>query len=259
MIRPNIQRGLCFEQLDTRRLLAGDVTVVLTEFGYEITGDNQANSICVEKIADRQFLVRGENNTTLNGESVDLVINGSLGHISLGGGDDSFSYDYRFIRSFEQPISLDTGNGDDQVYLRVGTAANVDTGNGNDTLNLEIEDAQGYGSDFRLDTGRGDDQVRVTIANNSQASTNISSFYLDAGNGDDIVEFHGWVLPDYYAVVTLGAGDDLLIGDADASVPYRKLAVSGGSGHDTVVSADYFGYFYLFEFEKFVDSEENET
>lgn len=254
MNRPNGHRELCVEELDARRLLAGDVTVILTEFGYDLVGDNEANSIRIKKIASRQFLVQGENGTTLNGEAVDLIIDGSLGEISLGGGDDSFSYDYGFPTLTEQAIRLDTGNGDDQVYLRVGGGAFIDTGNGDDTLQLDIDDAQAFFSAFRLNTGRGNDRVRVAVANSIETSTNIRSFFLDTGAGDDVVQFRGW-LGSGFKFVALGAGDDVLIGDADAVIPYGKLAVSGGSGNDTVISAAYFGL--LSDFENFDDEEES--
>ena len=114
------------EQLETRALLAGDVTAAVSDAGeLEIRGDATANGIVVYSRGENSYGVRGLNHagaTTVNGQAVALLdgVTRSI-YIDLRGGADRV-----VIVNLETPstattrsaLILYTGGGRDVVGLR---------------------------------------------------------------------------------------------------------------------------------------------
>ena len=152
------------ESLETRRLLAGNVTAGLDGGGVlVIKGDNKANDFQV--IAGfSDTTVVGLNGTTINGGA----------SANFGGFPN---------------LKIDTGNGDDKVdlidiYGFIGQDASITTGNGSDTVIIRPASFDSSVEILSIDTGNGDDFVDIA-----------DSAFLDAnvklGNGNDTIKFSG--------------------------------------------------------------------
>jgi hypothetical protein len=162
-------RGLRLEQLETRRLLAGNVSVSRSGNTLFVRGDNAANEIGIFSAGGDDFTVVGTD-TTING-SDDLDGQTFSGirnlNVDLRGGDDvvgiaddptglfdipgavegGFPIDLTTIGTTEQTaldgfVIIRTGAGADTVALSVNTGGFVDiaTGGGNDDVAVLASD-----------------------------------------------------------------------------------------------------------------------
>ena len=156
-----------FEMLETRRLLAGDVTATFDggTNTFSVIGDNKANQIVVEA-ETTGFNVTGLNGTTVNGSAAPQFIP-TPGFANLA-------------------ISL--GNGEDDLLLQSGPGigylsalnVNVDTGNGDDNVEVHFGPSQAWiSNDLTIDTGNGDDDVALTGA------FSVFDLNVNLGNGAD--------------------------------------------------------------------------
>jgi hypothetical protein len=85
------ERPACFEPLEGRLLLAGDVTAALSDGNLLIVGDDRANDIVLDQLAEGELrLSSGADATGLNDGAEPLVFSGVTGNvvIRLGRGDD---------------------------------------------------------------------------------------------------------------------------------------------------------------------------
>jgi hypothetical protein len=154
------------EQLEGRRLLAGNVAVVVIPQinTVAIIGDNKSNELRVTGLFNATYTIEGLNGTTVNGQSQVQVPaagpNGSNFFVSLNNGDDSIEFG-NFVPGFSaNRVIVETGNGDDTVGFHNVTAFNglsIDTGNGEDDVTLDFVDIRG--DDLNINTGNGEDTV----------------------------------------------------------------------------------------------------
>src|SRR5262245_35412351 len=150
------------ESLESRRLLAGNVTVTLAAGLATITGDNKSNQLEIVFDANTFDLsVGGLSGTTVNGGTapVSIGIAGVKGE--TGNGDDLVKVHsinggtVIFIIDVPDGGSIETGNGADVVAMdRLAFSdTNISTGNGADVVHL----SNVAGNNLNVDTGNGAD------------------------------------------------------------------------------------------------------
>lgn len=125
--RKNNQRRLRFEGLETRAMLAGNVTVTLAATTLTLVGDASANEIEITAGANPgEYVITGLNNTQINGPS---LINDPFDNlvVQLAGGSDIFTV--RGISATNR--------------LNVAGDINIDNADGNNTnklINVQLND-----------------------------------------------------------------------------------------------------------------------
>jgi hypothetical protein len=173
------------ESLEQRRLLSGNVSVIVDGSDINIQGDNKSNGVSVAS-TPFGYVIVGTGNTTLNGANAPLVFTGGPQNLSIntGNGDDVVALDGSGVAGFPGKIdfgnvSIDTGNGDDTVSsnLLVAFGFDVSTGNGQDLVTLTNTGSIG---NMNIDTGNGSDSVGIFGFSGSNGSV-----VLDGGNGPD--------------------------------------------------------------------------
>jgi len=219
------------EHLETRCLLAGNVSVSLSAAAAVITGDGQGNDLELVAVPG-SLLLRGRNGTTINGSQSPFTLssNGTTFQrqlqIHLGAGNDVFSIgsDIRFGRlvqidgqagddtisvtgsNFDRLLSVSSGTGNDSVVFSRLTAAgpvsisadgSLQFATADSTLQRSLTVNTAAGADSAVVTGStiGGSVVLLTGAGDDniaiQNSTLRSSLYVDAGRGRDVVLLDG--------------------------------------------------------------------
>src|SRR5262245_27198229 len=128
--QPRTARRLGLENLESRQLLAGDVTVSVSGGDLTITGDGAANGVLMFQLGDGQYRIAGVrqvgaatrirlgNSTasyqTVTGVTDDVVIN-------LQGGNDRVTVTHNpgfsLYSTLPDDLTIYTGSGDDVVRL----------------------------------------------------------------------------------------------------------------------------------------------
>lgn len=219
------------EHLETRCLLAGNVSVSLSAAAAVITGDGQANDLELVAVPG-SLLLRGRNGTTINGSQSPFTLSSSGTtfqrqlQVHLGAGNDVFSIgsDIRFGRlvqidgqagddtisvtgsNFDHLLSVSSGTGNDSVVFSRLTAAgpvsiaadgSLQFATADSTLQRSLTVNTAAGADSAVVTGStiGGSVVLLTGAGDDniaiQNSTLRSSLYVDAGRGRDVVLLDG--------------------------------------------------------------------
>ncbi|HYE21509.1 MAG TPA: hypothetical protein VEA69_23885 [Tepidisphaeraceae bacterium] len=172
------------QPLESRTLLAGNVTAVLVGGDLVLTGDAARNRVLITTGQDRDAQVRVvglDDDTTINGE-FDAAFSGVTGavRVALGSGADSVAVrDLTLVR----PILINTGRGGDTVSFQNATLGGVDAmcGTGDDTVTaLDSAFAR-----TALALGDGDDLALL------HASAFDARLSVDGGLGDDSVSADG--------------------------------------------------------------------
>jgi hypothetical protein len=254
LMLPRNHRSLLrsIEMLESRRLMAGDVSVSLEPARpgrpptiLRIEGDNAGNQVRVIEQDEGVVRVQGLDGTTINGEAADLVLQSSanripLTEVNLGNGDDTIEF---LAESFSASgKSISTGNGSDVVQIVApffAPGVRIDTGNGDDSVLLDYSQSLSI-SNINIDTGRGDDFVDLSLRESGSISSATGGSVVSTGSGDDIVQLRGRLGGDNRIVIFLDSGDDTLIGDPELTPTSFKITVFGGTGTDTVINASYF-------------------
>jgi hypothetical protein len=109
----NQGRKLGFQQLESRMLMSGDVTVAVQHGALVVTGDNNDNQIEIHQVADGQYEVVGETTgfygtTTVNGQLAPQTFSGVTGDfkIDLKGGYNSVAIGPQPGQSMTLPKNL---------------------------------------------------------------------------------------------------------------------------------------------------------
>ncbi len=155
-------RKLRLEQLETRRLLAGNVSVTQQGNTLLVRGDNLANEIGIFSAGGDDFTVVGVD-TTVNGDD-ERTFSGILNfNIDLRGGDDFLSIADDATGLADVPDAVDGGFPIDLSDIGETTPTEIDgfvlirMGAGADTVALAVN----TGSFVDIATGTGNDQVAV--------------------------------------------------------------------------------------------------
>lgn len=264
--KPSIRLSL--EALESRWVPAGNVLAYETFFpdtyysGLSVEGDAADNQIRIVHDTRDHVRIEGLNGTTVNG--LDVYEISTFGefveiNIQMAQGSDSLQYEFTGGQSIYSPVRIDAGHGPDDVNVVVRGWVNVlsiNTDLGDDRVTLDLEDGCRL-STLQVDTGQGDDYLLMNGSTGIDLPWIIGSgtSWIETSQGDDVVQFSGRFANVGYSplFIELGAGDDTLIGDSQFILPYGDLVCSGGSGHDTVLNADYFSIYFLLSFELIED------
>lgn len=216
----NIQR------LENKALLAGNVTAQLVGQTAVVNGDSAANS--VEVLVDGgNVIVRGIDNTTINGSSADFILATGTAvpldfQASLGLGDDSLTIDGV---SIGRNASILAGAGNDTISVQGTTVTgtlNVNGGNGDDLLLMSGSVASNH---INFAGGSGNDDI---VIDDSLVGVNA---YISGGIGeDDIVFRDATVFVNVH--VNGNAGADIIM--FDSTLVGNKSRIQGGAGADNL-------------------------
>lgn len=230
-----------FESLEMRSMLAGNVTVQVTDGDLIITGDRSGNEILIEGTGvSGQYLITPSGDTRINGTPAPFVATGVTDDVTidLAQGADVLQINNA---SFPDALSIQLGFGRDRLemgayaaYLVNPATVNATSGsvgvNGRFTVDTG-EDADRatlvrvFGTaNWNVSTGTGNDEFIIYIA-----SSNV--LFLNTGSRDDIVNIV-YLSSDSSVSIATDDGNDLIsiLGSAfDAEV-----VLSGGGGLDTV-------------------------
>lgn len=238
-----------FERLESRALLAGNVTAQLLGQTAFVNGDSADNS--VEIVVDGgNVVVRGLDDTTINGGTADFVLAAGTAiprdfYSFLGAGNDSLSVDGVTIG---RHANIQAGAGNDSVAIMgssvIGWNLNINGSGGNDTISVQDSNVTGTakltggsGADLmitsgsnvsnhlRVNGGAGDDDVVV-----DDTQVGVDARVWGFGGNDDIVFRDSTVFGDLY--VSGHSGDDIVM--LDSSAVGDKSRIRGGGGSDNI-------------------------
>jgi len=130
-----IKRKLRLESLESRCLLAGNVTVKVAGGNLFITGDNNDNVVLVAGTGTSgQYLVEGltdsaglPTNIRYNGTNNSSVIVSGVKHsinVDLKGGDDAFGLTNANVKN---DVNIEMGAGNDLVAIGSSSSVGIDT------------------------------------------------------------------------------------------------------------------------------------
>ena len=193
-----------FEVLELRRLLSGNVTAVTTGAGLEgtitLTGDNKSNDITIGRNGFGDYLITGNNGTTVNGAASVTFVDGHFRNIiaKMGNGDDVLTFAGDGFNSAD----VEMGNGKDTVNVgpvlfhnfSANSAGNlsIDTGNGEDSVTIDDADVEG---NLDVSLGNGPDSLTFIGATAVTGTSNLSGghgpddLFGTAPAGSTIVDF----------------------------------------------------------------------
>lgn len=203
-----------FETLETRTLLAGNVTAAVTAGELDIIGDAAGNAIQVSQTTSGDWKVQGIA-TTVNGHNAQTFPGVTAGIlINLGNGND-------FVKVFNgtTPVGLDIqmGAGNDVVQgsnLTVSDIFQIEVGDGNNTVSLNKIISNGP---FGLGTGNGNDVIAIT---NSHLNEEVE---MGTGNGTHVLSMN---------TVSTGGPVDIEMGDGADAVALVNITADRGFGID---------------------------
>ena len=176
-------RRLLLEGLQSRLLMAGDVSAVIDNGYLVVRGDDAANEITIQGIGGNQIQVTGATGTTINGLTQPAILRLRKGvDIDMKGGDDKLTvigvnafgrYQIRMELGaandtlvadglFAQRIHANGGDGNDSITVRNSRSwkgSGVGGGAGDDTLVLQN---LRYGNGSCIDGGTGKNTVTET-------------------------------------------------------------------------------------------------
>ncbi|MEM8680295.1 MAG: hypothetical protein AAGF97_13185, partial [Planctomycetota bacterium] len=165
------------EFLESRQLLAGNVTVDVVGGNLVITGDNQANDIAITQFgatsADQFVLKSGSNPTTLNGQNGPLLIEGVTRdfRIDFRGQSDSVTL---YLADVPRDLIITSGDGGSQFNAAVATVGRnlrITHGTGFDTLDASSLVVMGT---TRITSGPGGSHLQLhnaTLTGNTDLRT----------------------------------------------------------------------------------------
>lgn len=257
------RRVLGVESLESRAMLAGNVSVSLAGGNLLVRGDGQANEIAIVQLSSGQYAVAGLPGTTVQGSTEPWVVNGVKGNIDvdLKGGNDlvgvgndvqalvdkadsyglvdgsslsSFISDLDSITSGEQlvvPKSLliRTGDGNDGVAViaDVNKLLNVNLGGGDNIVDI---DPTFIGESCIVRGGNGDDLASVFETQINK----VLDIYLGKGDNSVYIDDSSVGLS---AIIGTCSGDDEI--DLGNLVVGKSLIINTDGGTDTVYAHDH--------------------
>jgi hypothetical protein len=242
-------RPLVHEPLERRCVLAGNVVATFSDGGLQVFGDDQDNQVEIVAVFG-EVLVRGLNDTSINGQNQVLFTAGEGGLVDLsvvlGSGHDQLSV-HDSVMSGNVALGLgqvDTifDAGKDQIFLdrvAIGGDLRLNSGGGADLVVLtEVTVA---GESF-LRTGSGNDRLEIVDSTMNRLTINTAS-------GKDQVFLDSSLMAD--VTVRLGIGDDTL--NILGNSVLGRSDLDGGPGFDRLrrdVDAALLGFPLIRSFER---------
>jgi VCBS repeat-containing protein len=183
------KRQLGLERLESRIVLAGNVSATVRGGNLQVTGDTLGNEITIEQPALNRFTITSrDGTTTINGQAGPLTFNGVKKNlsISLSSGDDVVELAGSGNSSLRvsNRLNISTGSGNDQVLMNHVHAIglHIDLGTQDDLLNVGDDGGQDglmITKEAVIGAGSGRDDVRIANTLFKRALT------LDMGSGND--------------------------------------------------------------------------
>lgn len=235
-------RRLQVESLENRELMAGNVSVSMSNGNLFITGDANPNHVQVRQTSPGVYSISGVmlggTATKINGYS-GVTARGITGNVSvaLGGGSDQLDFGTGDGRQINVPgtLTIDMGTGNDWTYVRdVKTGGNLTTYTGTGQDRTHIVNADVGNNLFVLDpnaVNSGDSDLTTVLTSRARGQLQ----FISRG-GNDSVEIQSCAADSVYA--DLGAGNDFF---KMLYTKPRAHSVYGGSGTDTFFVPDYLG------------------
>jgi hypothetical protein len=233
MLRRNRTTQLRIEALESRAMMAGNVTAAVVGGNLLIRGDNQFNDIAITAGPNPgDFLITGNNGTTVNGSSAPITESGVTRNVMIAfkkaGCTLKIGDSQDQTLSIPGQLAIGAGSGNNTIdleNLQIGGNLNVGLGNGQNTLTVDSVTARAA----LIGAGSGGDTV--TISN----TTVTKEFLVGTGNGSDTVTITGpgadAVMARSLSVLTGGGSDVVNLADVDIR---RGLLVNLGRGDDTL-------------------------
>ncbi|MEX2175425.1 MAG: hypothetical protein WD872_13770 [Pirellulaceae bacterium] len=190
-----------FELLETRALLAGNISVDVSGGNLIVRGDNQANGVAILQLDDGAYAVVGFNGTRVEGSADPFVVEGVTGN-----------------------IDVDLKKGDDLI------------GVGNDPAGLILLAQEfGFGDDLGDAQALQDDLLALLDDAGAPERLEVPrNLNIRAGDGRDGVGIAGDI--GQAVIVNLGNGDNTLV-VVDSTVGGSLVAI-GGKARDTLFVAN---------------------
>ena len=241
MSRPNSRR-LTVESLESRNLMAGNVTADVVAGSLILQGDGQSNGVVIMpvfaagRVQPGAFMVRGaewEGPTTINGQSQFLFrfVNDDI-EIRMAGGQDLVILGGNGNRiGITDDLIIDTGDGGDAVWVSdvdVGGRVQVNTGSGRDEVNLIDLTVRELSSYIELVVSTGNDADRFYGDSLSVTGKMLVDTGLDAQT-DTVQLVRSGIVRDVW--ITTGSGNDTV--ELDTFV-CDDLQINSGDGQDQV-------------------------
>lgn len=242
------KRRMQVEDLETRQLMAGDVSVVLTpQRVLTITGDAEDNGVAIYtegNVFKVMGLVQDGEATTVNGSHRISFKNVRNIVVNLGDGDDAFAATNTKLAA---SLTINMGDGDDMLGLGAFDNTTIEEEYGLKYtvpwMDEELDPLIGafnVRQDLTIDLGDGDNELR------GRASTIGRRLRITSGDGDDNLrlESTGTVGSQDYVVgvgvnndtyISTGAGKDELLLKNFAT---RNLTVYTEEGNDKAQLVD---------------------
>jgi len=241
------QRRLFMEALETRNLLAGNVTASVIGGTLFIRGDNAGNGVIVSEVGPNQYSVTGfdqdgdgtriktpnngngpvNNTLVFSGVTVNIDIALKQGDDALAVGNDAGELNSLFIDCFDDTLIPDGGGENNDVItpsavfpgtLEVPLDLIINTGDGHDKVAVIAEARDGV-----ILTGNHDDLVAVG------GSFFSDDLIVDTGKGNDGVCIGETGVVDLLSVVTAQGVDGLDLFNSSLG----SLVVAMGEGFDS--------------------------
>ncbi|MCU0877923.1 MAG: hypothetical protein MUF06_09080 [Pirellulaceae bacterium] len=252
------ERRLKLEHLETRAMLAGNVSVSVSGGNLLVRGDNSSNQIAIVQLDAGEYAVVGLNGTEVNGGTDPVVKSGVTnnidvdlknGHDVLGISNDiDFLEELAYEEGLELPdlelpedapecltvpkhlnIKLGSGNDAAAVGAKVGLRINADLGSGNDALWVE---GSKVGDDIIARGGSGHDYLYINKTKIAQMLD------VNMGDGENGVYVDCTQIGES-AVIRTGKNNDYVY--VVESQIEDNLIVRTGSGHDGVIAGSIAG------------------
>ena len=225
------RRVLHFESLESRHLMAGNVTASQVGGDLIVEGDQLGNYLIIRQLTADSYRLSGSRDgtpdTMVNGQPTDVTVNGILGNvvIRLANGDDQLGI-FNSMQTIPKALIIDGGDGDDRMDVSsaiIGTELIVDAGAGNDFFDC-AHSSIGTSLTYRL--GDGSDWGRFFVGAVARDAV------MDGGAGNDALGLM-YARVGAFAAIDGGAGSDELY--ATSSFFHNHAAIRGQQGADAIL------------------------
>jgi hypothetical protein len=233
-------RRLRFEGLESRAMLAGNVTVTLVGTTLTLTGDASANEVEITPGASTgEYVITGLNNTQINGPT---LINDPFDilNVDLEGGSDKFtirgtSQTNKLIIAGDINIDNDDGNNSNTlINVQLNDDLNVVKTSGTSESNLDIAGSLIVG-DVILSTAGFDGDSKTIIRDNTRIEGDLT---VTNDEGEDHFVCYASTI-DGDVTITNGDGDTRTVfGITEDPIIFGSLTITNGAGNDKVFIHD---------------------
>ncbi len=226
-------RQLGMESLENRNLMAGNVTVRVTDGNMTMTGDNAANAVTLTQVGTNRYRIQGSAGTTINRQAgVTVTFTKDVG-INLRGGNDRLIIGKSggLLTRFKANLSINMAAGRDFLTLFRVVAKDGVTSMGSESQNerdiVNVRRTKFTGAAI-LRTGGGDDRISLL---QSQA---LRTLRAETGSGNDEAIISNSTAGNVF--LRCGAGDDTAFFSGRLKLNGDVFA-DGGAGTDTANEA----------------------